>query len=468
MIDTAAIKNKVLAFAFQGKLVEQTNENAQELLSRVCNERDVLIKQKLIKKSKTKPIADDDKMYQIPANWIWVRLGDVINLQSGQDLATSDYNDQALGVPYITGASNFRSDESLIINRWTETPKAIALENDILLSVKGTVGKLAFLHEDKVHIARQIMGIRPIGLNRKYVKYFVQEQVEELKAISKGLIPGIERDNVLNMLMPLPPLNEQEMIVEKIEEAFAQIDIIDVMQLKYSSDLEVLKSKIIDAGIQGKLTEQLPEDGTAEDLLEQIAEEKKQLVKEKKIKATKAFPEITEDEIPFEIPDNWKWVRIQELIEKDLGGGTPSKAVSEYWDNGNIPWASVKDFSAAEGGYLVDTIDHITQEGLENSSANLADEKSIVICMRMGLGKIARVAKPMAINQDLRAIWLNKAVLEDYFVLFYSTLRIEGRGMTVAGIRKDELMSMVFPLPSISEQKRIVEKIQQVMSSIYC
>jgi len=279
LIDTGVLRNKVLALAFQGKLTEQTDENAHELFIRVCEERDSLIKQKLIKKNKTKAITKEDLKFTIPSNWIWVRLGDVINLQSGQDLTTSDYNDKVAGVPYITGASNFRTDESLIINRWTETPKAIALENDILLSVKGTVGKLAFLYEEKVHIARQIMGIRPIGLNRKYVKFFIQEQVEELKAISKGLIPGIERDNVLNMLMPMPPLSEQELIVEQIEEALVQLNIIDELQQRYSSDLEVVKSKIIDAGIQGKLTEQLPEDGTAEELLKQITEEKNKYLK---------------------------------------------------------------------------------------------------------------------------------------------------------------------------------------------
>ena len=105
----------------------------------------------------------------------------------------------------------------------------------------------------------------------------------------------------MNYAFPVPPIKEQRRIIEKVNSIFEQLDIIDNLQLQYAADLEVLKSKIIDAGIQGKLTEQLPEDGTAEDLLEQIAEEKKQLVKEKKIKSTKVLPEITEDEMPFEI-----------------------------------------------------------------------------------------------------------------------------------------------------------------------
>ena len=369
---------------------------------------------------------------------------------------------------------DFSNSENGYINETIDHITQEGLEN----SSANMVDEEAIVVCMRMALGKIVRVSKPMAINQDlralWLKKFVEQDYfvyfyKTLKVEGRGTtVAGIKKDELMNYAFPVPPVKEQRRIIEKVNSIFNLLDIIDAMQQQYSADLEILKSKIIDAGIQGKLTEQLPEDGTAEELLEQIAKEKKQLIKEKKIKATKALPEITEDEIPFEIPDNWKWVSIQELIEKDLGGGTPSKAVPEYWDNGNIPWASVKDFSAAEGGYLVDTIDHITQEGLENSSANLADEKSIVICMRMGLGKIARVAKPMAINQDLRAIWLNKAVLEDYFVLFYSTLRIEGRGMTVAGIRKDELMSMVFPLPPISEQKRIVEKIQQVMSSIYC
>lgn len=152
----------------------------------------------------------------------------------------------------------------------------------------------------------------------------------------------------------------------------------------------------------------------------------------------------------------------KDVINKDVGGGTPSKSIEKYWKNGDIPWISVKDFSSAEGGYLKDTIDHITQEGLDNSSANMVDEDAIVICMRMALGKIVRVAKPMAINQDLRAVWLNELVDKNYFVYFYSTLKVEGRGMTVAGIRKNELMNYLFPLPAIEEQQRIVKRINSI------
>lgn len=119
------------------------------------------------------------------------------------------------------------------------------------------------------------------------------------------------------------------------------IDTIDELQQQYSANIEVLKSKIIDAGIHGKLTEQLPEDGTAEELLEQIAEEKKMHVKEGKIKVSKSLPEITEDEIPFEIPDNWKWCRLVDLC-KEITDGTHKTPT--YIETG-VPFLSVKNVS---------------------------------------------------------------------------------------------------------------------------
>lgn len=204
-------------------------------------------------------------------------------------------------------------------------------------------------------------------------------------------------------------------------------------------DTQAIRAKILDLAMRGHLTTQSKTETVALD------------------------SEILTD-TPHSIPSNWKWVRIEQVITKDVGGGTPSKSVNEYWENGTIPWMSVKDFSSAKNGVLEDTIDHITQEGLENSSANLVDVDAIIICMRMALGKIVKIRKPMAINQDLRAIWLDQCVDKDFFVYYYSTLKVEGHGMTVAGINKKQLMAYLMPLPPLSEQQRIVTRIQQGFS----
>ncbi|MBP3902218.1 MAG: restriction endonuclease subunit S [Blautia sp.] len=204
-------------------------------------------------------------------------------------------------------------------------------------------------------------------------------------------------------------------------------------------DTQAIRNKILDLAMRGKLTEQRSDEEVD-------------------------FYEVITKDTPYTLPRNWKWVKIGSIITKDVGGGTPSKSVAEYWNGGTIPWMSVKDFSSARKGVLEDTVDHITQVGLENSSSNLVDTDAIIICMRMALGKIVKINQPMAINQDLRAIWLNSCVEKDFFVFYYSTLKVEGHGMTVAGINKKQLMEYMMPLPPLAEQQRIVDKIDQAFS----
>lgn len=223
-----------------------------------------------------------------------------------------------------------------------------------------------------------------------------------------------------------------------------------------------LRNSILQMAIEGKLTEQRAEDGNASDLLKEIKAEKAKLIAEKKIKKEKSLPEISEDEIPFEIPDNWIWCRLGEIFIKDIGGGTPSKDNSKFW-NGTIPWMSVKDFSHAQNNVVEDTIDHITFEGVENSATNIIDTSAIILCVRMGLGRYAKISQPTAINQDLRAFWLSDNIVESYFLRFYSAINISGTGTTVKGIKRNELLELLFPLPPLAEQKRIVARLEEIL-----
>ena len=161
---------------------------------------------------------DDEIPFEIPDSWEWTRLGTIIELQSGQDMTPDKYNDCGKGIPYITGASNIENG-SVLINRWTECGRAFAFCGDILLTCKGTVGTMAVLQEPQVHIARQIMAIRPIGeLYVSYIQLVLDTLVENLKAAAKSMIPGIAREDVLHSLFPVPPVSEQQRIVQRIEE----------------------------------------------------------------------------------------------------------------------------------------------------------------------------------------------------------------------------------------------------------
>ncbi|GAA0427502.1 restriction endonuclease subunit S [Virgibacillus salarius] len=214
------MQKSIVQYAIQGKLVEHREEEgtAKELYQQIQEKKKKLIKENKIKKTKALPDITEEKIpFDIPESWKWVRLGNVIHLTSGQDMTSSKYNDISNGIPYLTGASNIHDGE-IIINRWTQEPKAIALKGDILLTCKGTVGKTVILGEEKVHIARQIMSIRTIEIDAKFMQYFIKSYVNILKAKAKSMIPGIERKDVLEAPLPLPPLEEQKRIVEKIEE----------------------------------------------------------------------------------------------------------------------------------------------------------------------------------------------------------------------------------------------------------
>ena len=149
--------------------------------------------------------------------WQFVRLGDVISLISGADLPSDQHNAVGNGTPYITGASNIVNG-SLIINRWTTTPKKIAKRGDILLTCKGTIGANCILELEEAHIARQVMAIRVIGADTKFVHYYIQHYVDTLKQQAKSMIPGIERKNIIEAPISLPPINEQRRIVSRLNE----------------------------------------------------------------------------------------------------------------------------------------------------------------------------------------------------------------------------------------------------------
>ena len=214
------MQKAILQMAIQGKLVEQRPEEgtAEELYKQIQAEKQKLIKAGKLKKEKPLPeISEDEIPFEIPESWKWVRLNSVISLLSGSDLTPNKYNGQGKGIPYITGASNIENN-SIIINRWTESPNNVAYKGDLLLTCKGTVGKTAILLEKEVHIARQIMAITPIVVETSFIQRFIESQVDGLKKKAKSMIPGIERDNVLKLTFPLPPLAEQKRIVARIEE----------------------------------------------------------------------------------------------------------------------------------------------------------------------------------------------------------------------------------------------------------
>jgi type I restriction enzyme, S subunit len=222
-----------------------------------------------------------------------------------------------------------------------------------------------------------------------------------------------------------------------------------------------LRRFILDLAVRGKLVEQDPNDEPATELLKRIEIEKARLVKGGKINGQKPLDAVEPNQAPYELPANWKWVRFGETVNNHLGGGTPSKNDPTYWD-GDIYWASVKDIG--KGKYVDETIDRISEGGLADSSSNLIPPGNLIVVTRMGLGKVSINRVPIAINQDLRALFLSSLAAIDYYYIFFKTHGFEGTGLTVKGIKLEELLNIAFPLSPLAEQHRIVAKVDELMA----
>lgn len=469
MIDTQAIRKKVLDLALRGKLTEQRPEDgtAAELYRQIITENKYRKNGKSIQQY---PIEEEMIPCSIPDNWIWTKVGNLITLVSGTDFKPEDYNEAGNGLPYMTGASNIDGDQ-LIINRWTTVPRNISYKGDLLLVCKGSgFGKLVLNNVPEVHIARQFMAIRPFdGLNVNYIKAVMENSFNTIKEAGKGLIPGVDRETVLNLYLPLPPLAEQQRIVEKIESLFSVLCTIDTLQSQYQDNLATLKSKIIDAGIQGKLTEQLPEDGTAEELYHQIQQEKLALEKAGKIKKSKPLPPISDEEKPFDIPDNWKWVRWGDIVNIV----SARRVHQSDWKNNGIPFYRAREIAKlAETGYVDN--DLFISEELYNEYA----ESGVPRYGDLMVSAVGTLGKTYVVQPDDKFYYKDASVLcfENYgkvspYYLSYlmrsqlmkKQIESNSGGTTVDTLTMVRMVQYILPLPPLAEQKRIVTKLEELL-----
>ena len=492
MIDTNAIRKKIIDLAIQGKLTEQLPEDgtAEELYQQIQEEKQKLIKEGKIKKEKPLPGIDEEEIpFEIPSNWKWVRfsqLFSVINGDRGENYpakSTLKHN----GIPFISALNlngkNVSEDENLLCvdeQQYNLLRSGKLQKDDIVICIRGSLGKHGRFNFEKGAIASSLVITRlfcPITMLGDYEMIWLDSSAfpTEINKYNSGVAqPNLAANNLKKFLFPLPPLAEQKRIVERIEQVYSVLDIIDELQAKYADNLTVLKSKLIDLAIQGKLTEQLPEDGTAEELYQQIQEEKQKLIKEGKIKKEKPLPGIDEEEIPFEIPSNWKWVRFSQLfsvINGDRGENYPAKSTLKH--NG-IPFISAlnlngKNVSEDENLLCVDE----QQYNLLRSGKLQKDD--IVICIRGSLGKhgrfnfekgaiasslvITRLFCPITMLGDYEMIWLDSSA-------FPTEINKYNSGVAQPNLAANNLKKFLFPLPPLAEQKRIVAKLDEVFNII--
>ncbi len=469
MIDTQAIRNKILDLAMRGQLTEQLPEDgtAERLYQQVQVEKQGLIKAGKIKKEKALPaISENDVPFEIPKNWAWLRWGNVsFQIQYGYNAPAQDK-----GRIKMVRITDIQNNKVL----WKNVPYCDIDEdrifeyrlypNNILFArTGGTVGK-SFLvekvEEEAVFAGYLIRTSFSSSISAKYMKYFMESQLY-WKQLQDGTTataqPNCNAKTLSKMLVPLPPLAEQQRIVDKINQAFSILDTIDSLQTQYADNLTALKAKLIDAAIQGKLTEQLPEDGTAEELYQQIQAEKQALIKAGKIKKEKPLPEIAADEISIEIPENWKSCRLGTIIT--LVSGTDYKPEEYNAEMRGTPYITGASNLLPEGVLI--------NRWTETPRCIANDGDVLLVCKGSGYGKVAMCDVEEAhIARQIMAI-KKTDLLDMRYILYYLTanfsyLKGKGQGL-IPGVDRKSVLGMIFPLPPLAEQKRIAQKIDELL-----
>ena len=513
------LKNSILQWAIQGKLVPQdpNDEPASVLLDKIRQEKERLVKEKKIKRDKNASIIyrgednsyyekllatgevkciDEEVPFEIPQGWEWTRIGNIFNHASGKQQSSSN---KGAGTPqkFITTSNlywgYFVLDNVKVMNFTDEEIKTCsATKGDLLVCEGGAgYGRSAIWNEDyDICLQNHVHRLRPCvsGLC-EYVYHFMYLLKESNNLASVGTaMPGLSANRLKGLLLPLPPLSEQRRIVTKLAELLSQIDKYSKVQNQLDelniTIKESLKKSILQEAIQGKLVPHLTEDGTAQDLLEQIKTEKQKLVKEGKLKKSalatsvifrgddnkyyeqigKTCLDITEL-IPFEIPNSWTWARMGQI--GDWGAGsTPQRSNQDYY-GGNILWLKTGELN---NGVICDTEERITQRAFQECSLRMNKIGDVLIAMYGAtIGKLAIVGKELTTNQA--CCGCTPYVVYNWFLFYFlmasrDTFIKKGEGGAQPNISRVKLVEHLIPLPPLNEQKRIVEIIETLFEQL--
>lgn len=511
------LKNSILQWAIQGKLVPQdpNDEPASVLLDKIRQEKERLIKEKKIKRDKNASIIyrgednsyyekmlatgevkciDEEVPFEIPQGWEWTRIGNIFNHASGKQQSSSN---KGGGTPqkFITTSNlywgYFVLDNVKVMNFTDEEIKTCsATKGDLLVCEGGAgYGRSAIWNEDyDICLQNHVHRLRPcISGLCEYVYHFMYLLKESNNLTSVGTaMPGLSANRLKGLLLPLPPLSEQRRIVTKLAELLSQIDKYSKVQNQLDelniTIKESLKKSILQEAIQGKLVPHLTEDGTAQDLLQQIKTEKQKLVKEGKLKKSalatsvifrgddnKYYEQIgancndITDEIPFDLPYNWCWCRFSNIVSMTIGK-TPARGEQTYWINGKYNWVSISDM--VDGGTISTTKEKVSDLAIkEIFSAPISEKGSLLMSFKLSIGKTSILDIDAYHNEAI--ITIRPVIDKEYAMrnyLFKVLPLIANLGDSKDAIKgktlnSKSLANLLIPLPPLQEQQRIIERI---------
>lgn len=474
-----SLRKAVLQSAIQGQLVAQNADDglASELLYVIKAEKERLIAEKVIKKEKPlPPISDDEKPFDIPDNWIWVRLGDIGQTNIGLTYDKKDISNHGTIVLRSGNIQDGKIDLNDLVKVEGKIPESkICQINDLLICArngsKKLVGKTAIIDKDGYSFGAFMAILRTRFY--KYVYYYLASPYfrSDFDGVSTTTINQITQDNLKNRLIPLPPLKEQKRIVAKLDEILPQLDDLakseTALNALQSAFPKQMQSALLQSAISGQLTEQLESDGKASDLLTAIQKEKQRLIDEKIIKREKPLAEITDDEKPFDIPDNWVWVRLGDIGSWN-SGATPSRTKPEYYLNGTINWLKTGDLT---DGIINETSEKITDLAVKESSVVLQPVGAVLMAMYGAtIGKVGLLEIEATTNQACCGCRPFTGVFNWY--VFYCLIANRknfinmGAGGAQPNISKEKIVNTLIPLPPLAEQERIVAKLDELLPQV--
>lgn len=479
------LRKAVLQAAIQGKLTEQleTDGNAADLVAEIKKEKERLIKEKKLKKQKPLPeITAEEIPFEIPDNWCWVRLGDVGKIVGGGTPKTDVLEYWINGnIPWITPADMknikgkyiYHGEKYITSLGLNKSSAQLMPKNSILFSSRAPIGYIAITKKE-VSTNQGFKSIVPFDVSlTNYIYYALLALVDSIKKIGTGTtFKEVSGSVVEKIIIPLPPLGEQKRIVKKIEEVLNQIEILKVNEEKLAllqkNFPDKLKKSLLQAAIQGKLTQQLPTDDNVEDLLAEIRKEKEKLIKEKKIKKQKPLPPITAEEIPFEIPVNWRWVRLGDVSHNVQYGVTASAKktgdarlvrISDIQEN-NIVWDLVPYCN------IVDKLKEVyvlKENDILFARTGGTVGKSVVVKNVLPNAVFASYLIRLNYNRLLNYRYIKYFMESD---LYWKQLN-DGTTVTAQpNCNGNTLSKMIIPLPPLNEQKRIVEQLDRLLANV--
>ena len=484
MIDTQAIRKKILDLALRGKLTEQRpeDETAEELYEKIQAEKKMLIKAGKVKKDKPLlEIKSDELPFEIPESWKWVKVGNIGSWSAGSTPSRGNpayYNNGT--IPWLkTGdlCDNYVSEvpESITEQALQEGSLRVNPIGSVLMAMYGaTIGKLCILTTPMTTNQACCACIPFTGIYNRYLFYFLLGMRSAFIEKGKGgAQPNISKEIIVNSDFPLPPFPEQRRIVAKIDAIFSLLDTIDALQSTYTANQKALRAKLIDAAIRGQLTEQLPEDGTAEELYQQIHQEKLALEKAGKIKKSKPLPPISDEEKPFDIPENWKWVRF-DVISNILGTGM-IRAGNEQYNEAEYYYFKMNNIGNFDGKCHFENLVMVNASKEEFDRYKLEEDDFLFNTRNSKelVGKTAVVppiSQPIILNNNILKIHFLGGIVPKYINYYFLSTQGHTRlssfvtsTTNVAAIYQRQLITFCVPLPPLAEQKRIVAKLEELL-----